>query len=258
MTLPIADRWFERRRIDDEITLLYEPHVHPLLRCNIWHVRGRDSDMLVDSGLGVASLKDAARDLFQNPLLAVASHTHMDHTGGIFEFETRLVHEHEARSMADAQDQWSLDAQSYTSADRASLAALGYDISSGLLTAIPHKGFDPAAYALRPAPATRVLREGDTVNLGNRNFEVLHLPGHSPGSIALWEQDSGTLFSGDALYDGPLLDNIPGADKIAYVATMKRLRGLPVRVVHAGHDPSFGRARFIELIDAYLNRTDLA
>ncbi len=38
----IADRWFDRRRIDDDITLLWEPHVDPLLRCNIWHVRGRD------------------------------------------------------------------------------------------------------------------------------------------------------------------------------------------------------------------------
>jgi hypothetical protein len=31
----IADRWFEIRRIDDDITLLWEPHVVPLLRCNI-------------------------------------------------------------------------------------------------------------------------------------------------------------------------------------------------------------------------------
>jgi hypothetical protein len=33
---------------------------------------------------------------------------------------------------------------------------------------------------------------------------------------------------------------------------MKRLRELPVEIVHAGHDPSFGRARLVELVDAYL------
>ena len=249
--LPIADKWFERRRIDDDITLLYEPHVNPLLRCNIWHVRGRDHDMLVDSGLGVASLKMAARDLFEKPLLAVASHTHMDHTGGIFEFDERLVHEAEAKSMAEAQDQWSLDLTDYDAHERAKLAAIGYDISGGLLTAIPARGFDPKTYALRPAAATRILREGDVVDLGDRAFEVLHLPGHSPGSIGLYEAESGTLFSGDALYDGPLLDDIPGADKVAYARTMERLRALPVHVVHAGHDPSFDRARMITLIDAY-------
>ena len=38
----IAQRWFERRTFDDDITQLWEPHVHPLLRCNIWHQRGRE------------------------------------------------------------------------------------------------------------------------------------------------------------------------------------------------------------------------
>ena len=60
------------------------------------------------------------------------------------------------------------------------------------------------------------------------------------------------LFSGDAIYDGPLLDELPGSDIPDYVATMKRLRDLPVDVVHGGHEPSFGRARLIELCDAYL------
>jgi glyoxylase-like metal-dependent hydrolase (beta-lactamase superfamily II) len=70
----------------------------------------------------------------------------------------------------------------------------------------------------------------------------------------LWEAATGTLFSGDAIYDGPLLDEIAGADLAAYLRTMERLRALPVTVVHAGHDPSFGRERLIELADAYLRR----
>ncbi len=53
MALPIADRWFESKRIDDDITLLWEPHVVPLMRCNIWHVRGRDRDLMIDTGMGV-------------------------------------------------------------------------------------------------------------------------------------------------------------------------------------------------------------
>ena len=60
MVLRIADRWFEWRRIDDAVTLLWEPHVVPLMRCNIWHVRGRDRDLLIDTGMGIASLKEAA------------------------------------------------------------------------------------------------------------------------------------------------------------------------------------------------------
>jgi glyoxylase-like metal-dependent hydrolase (beta-lactamase superfamily II) len=121
-----------------------------------------------------------------------------------------------------------------------------------MLTALPHRDFDARRHRLQGATATRVLREGDVLDTGDRAFEVLHLPGHSPGSIGLWEARSGTLFSGDALYDGPLLDEIEGADIPAYVNTMRRLLELPVNVVHAGHDPSFDRARLRELVGAYL------
>jgi glyoxylase-like metal-dependent hydrolase (beta-lactamase superfamily II) len=96
------------------------------------------------------------------------------------------------------------------------------------------------------------MEDGMRVDTGDRSFEILHLPGHSPGSMALWEERTGTLFSGDALYDGPLFDQLEGGDVDGYVRTMERLRALPVSIVHGGHDPSFGRMRMIELIDDYL------
>ncbi len=245
-------QWFSRRSIGDGITLLWEPHVSPLLRCNIWHVRGRDADLLVDTGLGVASLASAAADLLNKSVLAVATHAHMDHMGGMHEFPVRLIHAAEADAMAEASQHLPLDAASYGPSMHRAFAEMGYDISGGMLTAIPRKDFDVAAHLLQPAPATRLLKEGDVLDTGDRAFEVLHLPGHSPGSIGLWEKRTRTLFSGDAIYDGPLLDEIPGADKAVYVRTMQRLRELPVEVVHAGHDPSFGRARLIEIVDSYL------
>jgi glyoxylase-like metal-dependent hydrolase (beta-lactamase superfamily II) len=128
----------------------------------------------------------------------------------------------------------------------------GYPFDGDLITALPSTDYAMSDYRVRAATVTEIVNEGNIVDLGNRHFEVLHLPGHSPGSIGLWEAASGTLFSGDAIYDGPLLDEIGGADIPAYVRTMKRLRELPVQVVHAGHDGSFGRERLVELVDAYL------
>ncbi|MEQ1494760.1 MAG: MBL fold metallo-hydrolase [Novosphingobium sp.] len=251
--LRIAGHWFERKALGDGITLLWEPHVHPLLRCNIWHVAGRDCDLLVDTGLGVASLAEAAADLFDKPLTVVLTHCHMDHAGGAHEFGACCVHAAEAQALADASNHLPLDVAAYSADDLAWFAGIGSDISGGLLTAIPHAGFNPATHVMKAAQASRLIGEGDVVDLGDRKFEVLHLPGHSPGSIALWNEASGTLFSGDAIYDGPLLDQIPGSDIPAYIRSMERLRDLPVRVVHAGHDPSFGRDRLVELADTYLN-----
>ena len=81
-TLKIAERWFAREAVDADITLLWEAHVSRALRCNIWHLRGRERDLIIDSGMGIASLWDATRDLIEKPVLAVATHTHFDHIGG--------------------------------------------------------------------------------------------------------------------------------------------------------------------------------
>src|SRR5215831_12006958 len=78
MTIEIAQRWFETKRIDDDITLLWEPHVVSLMRCNIWHVRGRDRDLMIDTGMGIASLREAARHLLDKSVTAVATHVHAD------------------------------------------------------------------------------------------------------------------------------------------------------------------------------------
>jgi glyoxylase-like metal-dependent hydrolase (beta-lactamase superfamily II) len=254
--LPIADRWFEIKKISDDITLLREPHVVPLMRCNIWHVRGRDRDLMIDTGMGVASLREASRHLLDKKVTAVATHTHTDHVGSHHEFEHTLVHALEADELRSPRDRGTLLASVMGAEEIAKLAKAGYSFDGDLITAVPHVDYDLAGYRLKDAPVTEIVTEGDVVDIGNRHFEVLHLPGHSPGSIGLWEARTGTLFSGDAIYDGPLLDEIDGAHIPTYISTMKRLRELPVEIVHAGHDPSFGRARLVALADAYLARRD--
>ena len=253
LDLPVADPWFETHDVGDGITLIVEPHVHPLLRCNVWHVRGRSTDVVVDTSLGLRPLRHLVERAVANGLLAVATHAHSDHIGGLHEFAERAVHADEADELAVAGGV-TLDPSVYGDGVLGPYRDAGYDIPDLLVDAVPTGGLAAAVLPRAAAPATRLLAEGDVVDLGDRAFEVLHLPGHSPGSIGLWDAAAGVLFSGDALYDGPLLDELDGSDVDAYVATMRRLRTLPVRVVHAGHEPSFDRARLIELCDAYLAR----
>jgi glyoxylase-like metal-dependent hydrolase (beta-lactamase superfamily II) len=252
MTLEVAENWFDWVELDDGVTLIWEPHVDPLIRCNIWHVRGEGRDLLVDSGLGIASLSEAAASLFRQPLTAVATHTHYDHVGSLHEFEERVVHRLEAEELREPRGFAALRAADFEANVAAIFHEAGFNLPELMLEALPRRDYDVATYALRPAPASQLVEEGDVIEAGERRFEVLHLPGHSPGSIGLWEVQSGILFSGDAIYDAPLLDTLPGSDVAAYVATMKRLLELPVRVVHAGHDASFGRERLHELARAYL------
>jgi glyoxylase-like metal-dependent hydrolase (beta-lactamase superfamily II) len=254
MALQIAARWFEFDRLSDGVTRIWEPHVIRVMQCNIWHVQGRTRDLLIDTGMGIASLCAAGRDIFGKALTAVATHTHLDHVGSLHEFADRIVHADEAHKLTVPSENFSMMRDDHPVEFIAGLERAGYAVDQCFITATPHANFNLRTFACPAAPATRLVREGDVIDLGNRVFEVLHLPGHSPGSLGLWEAKTGMLFSGDAVYDGPLLDELPDSDIATYVNTMRRLEQLPARIVHAGHDPSFDGARLRQLARQYLER----
>ncbi len=106
---------------------------------------------------------------------------------------------------------------------------------------------------IAPAPLTRILHENDVIDLGDAAYTVLHLPGHSPGSIGLLDERTGEFFAGDAIYEGQLVDDLPGCDRQAYRRTMSRLAGLDVGVVHGGHGAEFGRERMQAIARSYLD-----
>jgi glyoxylase-like metal-dependent hydrolase (beta-lactamase superfamily II) len=236
--LPVAASWYEIRHCGDGISLIGETHVAPWMRCNIWHVRGRDRDLLIDSGMGLRPLKAEMACLRKGEVTAISTHCHFDHIGGAHEFDIRLGH----RSEADVHGNPDLD----------NTCARAW-IDAKLLTALPYGGYRLSQYKITPAPLTGYLDEGDVVDTGDRAFQVFHLPGHSPGSIALYEAATRTLFSGDIVYDGALIDDAWHSDPEVYRESLQRLRHLPVETVHAGHEGSFGRERLLKLIEAYLS-----
>jgi glyoxylase-like metal-dependent hydrolase (beta-lactamase superfamily II) len=95
-------------------------------------------------------------------------------------------------------------------------------------------------FSQRGARPDKLLREGDAVELGEAglSFEVLHTPGHTPGSICLLGQ--GALFSGDCLFAGGIgRVDLPGGDERAMTRSLARLAGLdPKLIVYPGHGPA--------------------
>jgi glyoxylase-like metal-dependent hydrolase (beta-lactamase superfamily II) len=237
-----AENWYETIRMADDVTLIHEPWIKPFFRCNMWHVRGRDRDLLFDTGLGHFSLRRQVKLVGERPLICVASHTHFDHIGCHHEFSDRCVHQAEAEILANPRNDWTL-ADRYATDD--------------MFDRLP-KDWDASRYRILPAPAQRLLAHGDIIDLGNRHFEIIHTPGHSPGGIGLFEKASGIFLSGDIVYDGPLIDDAYHSNREDYVATMNSLRELPVSVVHGGHFPSFGPTRYHQLIDEYLEGQRIA
>ena len=122
--------------------------MHPIFRANIFHLEGRDLDLVVDTGMGWR-LSRRCRLTPGKPVLAVATHIHADHVGSLHEFAERAGPRLEAEAFATMDDR-------FTFADM--FRALAEPV-----TRLPHAGWS-AELPLAPAPLTRILDEGDVID----------------------------------------------------------------------------------------------
>lgn len=243
--------WFETTPIRPDLELLVEPHVDEFLRANLWLLSGERSSVLIDCGLGIAPLAPLVYERTGRECAVILTHGHLDHAGAAHEFMQRWGHPaDEVREVRHL----SLASQDHA----ADLGLAGEELGASgdwLVARIPTIDFDPRGYQQLPAPLTRHLSDGDRVELGGLNLEVLHLPGHTPGSIALYDPERRELYSGDVVYDDQLLDTLPESNVAAYRDSLSRLRSLPVDLVRPGHGDCFDGKRLRAIIDEYLLAT---
>jgi glyoxylase-like metal-dependent hydrolase (beta-lactamase superfamily II) len=244
--------WFASTDVGDGVTLVTEPHAAEFIRGNFFIVDCGEEMLFVDSGLGLASIAAEVPEHMGRPTTLVLTHGHNDHRGGATEFEVRVAHRLEQETLKrrahgrTRPGDW--PAESLQAA-----AAAGYTFPDYMLDAEPRPGFDPDDYWIEPAPATQFVAEGDRLAVGSREFAVLHLPGHTPGGIGLLEDATGVFFSGDLLYDGPLVDGLAESNVADFAASVARIRELPLHRMHGGHGDSVSHARMVELADGYLS-----
>jgi hydroxyacylglutathione hydrolase len=114
-----------------------------------------------------------------------------------------------------------------------------------------HRLTDPqplyAPFDIPPSAPAVELQEGGEIRFGEIRLQVLHTPGHTEGSVCLYDADYGSLFSGDTLFAGSWgRTDLPGGDEAAMVASLARLSGLEDQVrVFPGHGATttIGRER---------------
>ncbi|MDE6006315.1 MAG: MBL fold metallo-hydrolase [Muribaculaceae bacterium] len=88
---------------------------------------------------------------------------------------------------------------------------------------------------------TTYLEEGDIIKIGEGELKVIHVPGHSPGGIALYDAADGFVISGDSLFAGSIgRTDLPGGDMPTLIDAVKgKLLTLPPStIVYPGHGPA--------------------
>jgi glyoxylase-like metal-dependent hydrolase (beta-lactamase superfamily II) len=201
--------WFEVYRVRPDVYAIYEPHQFEEVISYL--IVGHDRALLLDTGLGVASIKDVVVQLTGLPVVVLNSHTHFDHTGGNFEFSDILSEDiHYSRNNAQGQSNiYSRD-------------ALAPERICGKLPS----GVRADSYAIRSWHVTRVVRDGEQIDLGGSKLEVIFTPGHTPDSLSLLDRKNGLLFTGDTFYKGPIYLFTPETDFAAYARSIARLAKL--------------------------------
>lgn len=188
-------------------------------------VLGREKALLIDTGFGVSDLKAYVETLTSLPLLVVNTHVHPDHSGGNAQFGTVYVGEHETEETDDG--------------------VLFYRIP----------GQRDACDAVKRCGSYRFrhLRDGESIDLGERVLRVVEIPGHTRGSIALFDENTHLLLSGDAILKRVFYGS--GVPLSIYRAALEKTKKLPLRDILSAHWPEPLGADFIDkmlrLIDAF-------
>jgi len=175
----------------------------------------------------------------------ILTHTHMDHIGCLSEILKEMphaelwVHRLEGELLEKGDDR----------------AVYGMEMFKGMCQM--QYGLKPDAFRFK---VHKMLEGGEKLNIGNMEWEVIHIPGHSLGGIALYHREKKVLIPGDVVYADYAIGRFDlfGADASALKKSLIKLSGLDVDMLLPGHNqlvkglPSDYIARTAKMWEAYL------
>ena len=210
------NNWFTIDQIDENSFIISEYRHWEETHCYL--LNGKNQSLLIDTGLGISNIYDTVRTFTDKPITAVPSHIHWDHIGGHKYFPDFYAHSEEL-DWLNGKFPLPIETIRKMVIDRCDLPD-GYDVNG---------------YELFQGTPVKILTDHDIIDIGGREIEVLHTPGHSPGHLCFWEKDRGYLFTGDLVYKDILFACYPSTDPEAYLVSLEKVAALPVRKVFPAH-----------------------
>jgi hydroxyacylglutathione hydrolase len=193
----------------------------PLMREGIYLVEGEKNDLLIDTSMGAYSLKEAIAPYLKHPLLVLDTHGHPDHAGGNGEFDKVYLHQADLKLFLESCQ------VSYRFSDLQKQFGKEADKLKDVM--VPFKN--------NVIP----LNDCDVIDLGNRRLSVIWTPGHTHGSVCLYDEKAEVLFTGDTVTEAGQWIYLPVSTSLkTYDESLKKLlqMKLKIRYLMPGHTPA--------------------
>ena len=210
------NNWFTIDTIDEKTYIISEYRHWEETHCYL--LIGQERSLLIDTGLGICNIYAEVSRLTDQPITAIATHIHWDHIGG-HKYFPDFYAQVEELDWLRGKFPLSLDTVREMVVDRCDLP----------------DGFDVGKYTMFQGTPSKVLTDHDIIDIGGREIQALHTPGHSPGHLCFWEKERGYLFTGDLVYKDILFAYYPSTDPEAYLRSLERIAALPVKSVFPAH-----------------------
>lgn len=211
------ENWFTIERIDCDTYAISEYKHWEETHCYL--LLGTEYAVLIDTGLGVSNIKSVVDRLTSLPILVITTHIHWDHIGGHRYFKNFAVYENEIEWLSEK-------------------FPIPLQVVKNNLMLKPcefPREFHIDDYSIFKGAPTRILHDGEQIDLGNRTLQVIHTPGHSPGHCCFYEPDRGWLYSGDLIYKGCLDAFYPTTDPLLFMHSVEKVRKLHLEKVLPAH-----------------------
>lgn len=201
------DKWFKVYKLPCDIFAIFEPyHFQEVIS---YLILGCEKALLLDTGMGLGgNIRLLVEQLTKLPITVVNTHSHFDHTGGNYLFDSVYL--------LDVSEFAELLTRGYSlPADDENLTAEAYTYPGDLW-------FDAADIKVKPCNVIPVS-SGHIFDLGGRSLRVIATPGHSDDGLMLTDDENKLLFTGDTVYPAPLYAHLSQSNLLTYRDTVYEL-----------------------------------
>jgi glyoxylase-like metal-dependent hydrolase (beta-lactamase superfamily II) len=210
-------------------------HVYSISDCPAIYsylIVGSETAMLIDTGCGVGNMCKAVESITDKPYIVVNTHSHNDHVGANYQFDEIFIHPADLKLMIDLYTDTVYQEEFFDLFDEYGIRYFEPKYKEDFLKAGPPKKIHD-------------LYDGQTFDLGNLEIEVIHVPGHTPGSVAFLDKTNRLLFNGDVILRNTSLIHLTGMSVQTYIHSLKKLWDrrdeIDLTIASHGHrDPKLG------------------